>query len=61
MIKANKDKVEISGSPEQVSAELIAITNEFVMWIILNSDRSASEVEKAAIELYEAWKNREES
>ena len=25
MIKANKDKVEIYGSPEQVAAEMIAI------------------------------------
>ena len=61
MIKANKDKVEISGSPELVAAEMIAIINEFVMWQIVNGDGPVSEIEKVGIELYEAWKNREES
>lgn len=61
MIKANKDKVEISGSPEQVAAEMIAIMHEFVMWQVVNGDGPVSEIEKAGIELYEAWKNREES
>lgn len=61
MIKANKDKVEISGSPEQVAAEMIAIINEFVIWQVVNGDGPVREIEKAGIELYEAWKNREES
>ena len=61
MIKANKDKVEITGSPELVAAEMIAIINEFVMWQVVNSDGPVSEIEKVGIKLYEAWKNREES
>ena len=61
MIKANKDKVEISGSPELVAAEMIAIMHEFVIWQAVNGDGPASEIEKAGIKLYEAWKNREES
>lgn len=61
MIKANKDKVEITGSPEQVAAEMIAIMHEFVIWQVVNGDGPASEIEKAGIKLYETWKNREES
>lgn len=58
MIKANKDKVEISGSPEQVAAEMIAIMHEFVMWQALNSGGPERE---AGIKLYEAWKRGEEN
>lgn len=61
MIKANKNKVEISGSPGLVAAEMIAIINEFVMWQVVNGDGPVSEIEKVGIKLYEAWKNREES
>jgi len=61
MIKANKDKVEISGSPELVAAEMIAIINEFVMWQIVNGDGPVREIEKAGIELYETWKHGGES
>lgn len=58
MIKANKDKVEIYGSPEQVAAEMIAILDEFVMWQTLNGGGPAREV---GIKLYEAWKHAEEN
>lgn len=61
MIKANKDKVEITGSPELVAAEMIAVIKEFVIWQAVNGDGPAREIEKAGIELYETWKNREES
>jgi len=58
MIKANKDKVVITGSPELVTAEMIAIMHEFVMWQALNSGGPARE---AGIELYESWKHGGES
>lgn len=61
MIKANKDKVEITGSPELAAAEMIAIIKEFVIWQAVNGDGPAREIEKAGIELYEAWKHAEES
>lgn len=61
MIKANKDKVEIYGSPELVAAEMIAIINKFVIWQAVNGDGPAREIYKAGIELYEACKHAEES
>ena len=58
MIKANKDKVEITGSSELVAAEMIAIMNEFVVWETINGGGPSCEV---AIKLYEAWKRGEEN
>ena len=58
MIEANKDKVKFTGSPELVTAEMIAIMHEFVMWQALNSGGPARE---AGIKLYEAWKRGEEN
>lgn len=61
MIKAKKDKVEISGSPEQVAAEMIAIVYEFVAWENVNSEVAGSELQNIATGLYEIWKHGGES
>lgn len=60
-IKANKDKVEISGSPEQVAADMIAIIYEFVTWENINSEVAGSEVQNVTTSLYETWKHAEEN
>lgn len=60
-IKANKDKVEISGSPEQVAADMIAIIYEFVAWENINSEVAGSEVQNVTTSLYETWKHAEEN
>ncbi len=60
-IKANKDKVEISGSPEQVAADMIAIIYEFVAWENINSEVAGSEVQNVTTSLYETWKHGGES
>lgn len=55
MIKAEKNKVEMAGSLETISAEFIAIQRAFIVRASQEvMDDTAAEARKA-IQLYESW------
>lgn len=55
MIKAEKNKVEMAGSFETISAEFVAIQRAFIVRVSQEEiDDSATEVRKA-FQLYESW------
>lgn len=55
MIKAEKNKVEMAGSLETISAEFIAIQRAFIIRASQEAmDDTAAEARRA-IQLYESW------
>lgn len=54
MIKAEKNKVEMAGSLETISAEFIAIQRAFIVRASEAVNDAATEARKA-IQLYESW------
>lgn len=54
MIKAIKNKVEMAGDLETISAEFIAIQRAFIEKAALECSESSTTAKKA-IQLYESW------
>lgn len=55
MIKAEKNKVEMAGSLETISAEFIAIQRAFIVRASQEAMDDTSAEARRAIQLYESW------